>query len=152
NSSIGLSRSGLLSELEARKVSASSEPISSGGRVSELDGIRGTAIGMVLLHHYFYAALQTKPATLLSYIQVTGRLAWSGVDLFFVLSGFLIGGILLDARYASNYFRVFYTRRFFRIVPIYVVCVVGAFALVQGIRVEVTGGLSWMMKETLPWL
>jgi peptidoglycan/LPS O-acetylase OafA/YrhL len=81
-------------------------------RIPELDGIRGIAIAMVLAHHYFLLPIAAPPGTFWSYVQAAGRLAWSGVDLFFVLSGFLIGGILLDARDSPNYFQVCYTRRF----------------------------------------
>lgn len=88
-------------------------------RVLELDGIRGVAIAMVLVFHYFVQPTQFLPGSVLSYLKAACRLTWSGVDLFFVLSGFLIGGILLDSRDHPDYFRNFYTRRFFRIVPIY---------------------------------
>jgi peptidoglycan/LPS O-acetylase OafA/YrhL len=91
-------------------------------RIPELDGIRGIAIGIVLMGHFF--AIDSRPGSPLAYALVPLRLYWSGVDLFFVLSGFLIGGILLDARESANYFRVFYRRRVFRIVPIYAVLLV----------------------------
>jgi peptidoglycan/LPS O-acetylase OafA/YrhL len=94
-------------------------------RIPELDGIRGVAICLVLIWHYFAAPLEVAPGSALAYLQAAGRLTWSGVDLFFVLSGFLIGGILLDTRERPDYFRRFYKRRFFRIVPIYAV-VLGA--------------------------
>src|SRR6266568_5097276 len=88
-------------------------------RIPELDGLRGIAIGMVIIWHYFSTVVRAGPSSPLSYLVAATRATWSGVDLFFVLSGFLIGGILLDARGATNYYRVFYRRRFFRIVPIY---------------------------------
>jgi peptidoglycan/LPS O-acetylase OafA/YrhL len=121
-------------------------------RIPELDGIRGIAIGMVLIWHYFVQAVETQPATLLSYLQASGRLAWSGVDLFFVLSGFLIGGILLDARPSSNYFRVFYTRRFFRIVPIYFVFLTITAGIYALGNVGITSDFQWMFVRRLPWL
>src|ERR671932_1041993 len=73
-------------------------------RYPELDGLRGVAILMVVAYHYDLAPFL------------------SGVDLFFVLSGFLLGGILLDKQEAPNYFKAFYARRFCRILPLYFVC------------------------------
>ena len=124
-------------------------PLNLSGRIPELDGLRGLAIGSVLIWHYFMVPTVTAPGTPLSYALVFGRLTWSGVDLFFVLSGFLIGGILLDARKASNYFQVFYTRRFFRIVPIYaaVLLIVPTFLLLA----QRTHHGTWLTPAHPPW-
>jgi peptidoglycan/LPS O-acetylase OafA/YrhL len=102
------------------------------GRIAELDGLRGMAILLVILGHYVgnaqHAALGLVPHRLLQLFQV----GWTGVDLFFVLSGFLIGGILLDAREAPHYFRAFYMRRVYRILPVYYVWTLMYGALVGG--------------------
>lgn len=88
-------------------------------RVPELDGLRGTAIFMVVIFHYLEQQGNVAGGGLTSILQRLVLMGWSGVDLFFVLSGFLIGGILVDARNSPSYFKTFYTRRFFRIIPIY---------------------------------
>jgi peptidoglycan/LPS O-acetylase OafA/YrhL len=92
-------------------------------RVAELDGFRAFAVLMVFVHHLFYgwptAALSSTPRLIRA---VLGR-GWLGVDLFFVLSGFLITGILIDSREGEHYFRNFYTRRILRIVPLYLTCI-----------------------------
>ncbi|HEY2721122.1 MAG TPA: acyltransferase [Chitinophagaceae bacterium] len=71
-----------------------------------LDGIRGLAILLVILYHNF------------SFITFL-NFGWLGVDLFFVLSGFLITEILLISKNAENYFKHFYLRRILRIFPLY---------------------------------
>lgn len=73
-----------------------------------LDGLRGIAILLVFLRHYGVLVLPAK-------VFYAG---WVGVDLFFVLSGFLITGILYDARGLPNYYRNFYVRRALRILPL----------------------------------
>jgi peptidoglycan/LPS O-acetylase OafA/YrhL len=78
-------------------------PLTLSGRIPELDGLRGIAIGIVVIFHYFQLTHASRHGSLLSYLQSPARLGWTGVDLFFVLSGFLIGGILLDARTSANY-------------------------------------------------
>jgi peptidoglycan/LPS O-acetylase OafA/YrhL len=80
--------------------------------IESLDGLRGIAILLVFFFHY----LPRNPNSPLSWLASIG---WSGVDLFFVLSGFLITGILYDTREASNFFRVFYARRALRLFPLY---------------------------------
>ena len=78
------------------------------------------------------------------------RLSWSGVDLFFVLSGFLIGGILLDERHSGRYYRTFYARRFFRIVPLYAV-LVATFAIGVYATPQTSGPLVELFNRRLPF-
>ena len=92
--------------------------LSARGRIAELDGLRGLAISLVVTLHYFVFVAQPQSPLMKGLVQLF-KLSWSGVDLFFVLSGFLIGGILLDAKNSPSYFRTFYCRRFFRIIPLY---------------------------------
>jgi peptidoglycan/LPS O-acetylase OafA/YrhL len=89
------------------------------GRIPELDGLRGLAILMVVLGHYVGSADRGTFGFWVHCFLGGFNAGWSGVDLFFVLSGFLIGGILLGARDAPHYFRTFYMRRVCRILPIY---------------------------------
>jgi len=59
-------------------------------RVPQLDGLRGVAIALVVLYHYFSLHFTTSSMSFLWYLTYPARFGWSGVDLFFVLSGFLI--------------------------------------------------------------
>jgi peptidoglycan/LPS O-acetylase OafA/YrhL len=93
-------------------------------RIPELDGLRGVAIVSVMLFHYMSDAPGYGTFGFAYKFRQLFRLGWSGVDLFFVLSGFLIGGILLDARKSNSYFRTFYARRAFRILPMYFLWIV----------------------------
>ncbi len=88
-------------------------------RIPELDGLRGFAILMVIACHYL--AIDITDSEILRPFAWIWALSWSGVDLFFVLSGFLIGGILLDERQSEGFFKVFFLRRICRIFPLYFV-------------------------------
>jgi len=110
-------------------------------RVAELDGIRALAILLVVIWHYLGAI--GGPDSTQWKMFIFGR---TGVDLFFVLSGYLITGILLNNATASNYFSTFYARRSFRILPIYF----GMVAIYLVGR-QLGGSGPALFGGTLPW-
>ena len=97
---------------------SATDPFFSGRKhFPELDGLRGLAILLVLATHYVMVA---PTANFLERgLKSICNHGWAGVDLFFVLSGFLITGILYDCKGQENYFKNFYVRRFLRIFPLY---------------------------------
>src|SRR3954471_2613011 len=102
----------------------SSEPTSLSklsSHIPALDGLRGCAILLVLLTHVNGAFGDAYAGHSIDrWLSLTLAAGWIGVDLFFVLSGFLITRILLEAKTAPRgYFVNFYARRILRIFPLY---------------------------------
>jgi peptidoglycan/LPS O-acetylase OafA/YrhL len=85
-------------------------------RFPALDGIRALAVTLVFLHHFGGGSHGGHILNVLNSIRQRG---WMGVDLFFVLSGFLITGILYDTRDDTHFFKRFYVRRSLRIFPVF---------------------------------
>lgn len=90
----------------------------------ELDFWRGIAIASVLLYHAIYWSANNQPNKFADWLTHLTVFGWLGVNLFFVLSGFLITGILLDSKEKPGYFKSFYARRVKRIVPAYALCLI----------------------------
>ena len=118
-------------------------------RIPQLDGIRGIAILLVLVYHTVVLPIGTlAPGPLGTLARALG-FCWGGVDLFFVLSGFLITGILWDNRGATNYFAVFYARRSSRIFPVYYLSL-GAFGLFVASGYARLPAFGWLVAGTIP--
>lgn len=143
------------------------------GRVTALDGLRGLAILFVVQYHVLSPApklmLDGAPNDIDATIIRAARSGWAGVDLFFVLSGFLITGILLRAKEGPHYFRNFYARRFLRIFPVYYAFIAVSVLLLPAVRsvdgtqfvrlVQVAQGDQWWywtylqdIPMGMPWI
>jgi peptidoglycan/LPS O-acetylase OafA/YrhL len=107
----------------------------------ELDGMRGLAILWVVLYH-------CNPRLIGTWIHYASLWGWSGVILFFILSGFLITSILLTTRDRPKYFHNFHARRALRIWPVYLLLL----AVVYLNAPWFIGPSVWDAVRTAPWL
>lgn len=108
-------------------------------RIPQLDSIRGLAVLVVLLHNTDSGL----------YTGIVAHYGWMGVDLFFVLSGFLITGILLDSKNSEGYFKNFYARRCLRIWPLYYCTLFFMFVVVPMVRPSEAHQI--FEPKSMPW-
>ena len=96
----------------------SPQAVDSRTHLPQLDGLRGLAILLVLICHF--VSFEAKPGEIVGQaFNAVAAYGFLGVDLFFVLSGFLITGILYDTKETLHFFKYFYIRRVLRIFPLY---------------------------------
>jgi peptidoglycan/LPS O-acetylase OafA/YrhL len=107
--------------------------------IPQLDRLRGLAILLVLIYHSYHVAPRA--------LEGIFRQGWIGVDIFFVISGFLITGILWDTRETKGYFGRFYGRRILRIWPAYTLLLIFAFCIMPLLRVVVGGLVLQVTRE-----
>ena len=126
-----------------------------------LDGFRAVGIiGVLIAHINYFFATETLSGTVYKVIAFLGPLGHLGVDIFFIVSGFLITGILIDDYARDIDLKRFYIRRFFRIAPPYfLVCLLVFLAALITAKIR-TGTLLWTAyffyfqnyTEQFPWL
>lgn len=108
--------------------------------IPELQGLRGLAVLAVVFYH-------CNPRLVGTWIEPAVLWGWAGVNLFFVLSGFLITSILLESREKPHYFRNFYMRRVLRIWPVYVLSLIIVYLNAPWF----IGPGVWQAIKTAPW-
>ena len=119
---------------------------------SQLDGLRGLAILLVVFYHFSLPHRDFHGPGAGVVLQLA-QAGWMGVDLFFVLSGFLITGILVETREQPHYFRNFLGRRFLRIWPLYYVNLFALLILLPAVVSTVPAQLQGMQdKQGWFWL
>ena len=129
-------------------ISAPARPVSLPARLPTLDGLRAIAILLVVPHNL--NLMFTFGGVAYPFVSALHR-GWIGVQLFFVLSGFLITGILLDARDSSGYYRSFFVRRVLRIFPLYYATLLVLFVLLPALGLLPSSFKRDTMVELSHW-
>jgi peptidoglycan/LPS O-acetylase OafA/YrhL len=118
-------------------------------RVTQLDAIRGFALCMVLTIHSFHVQPLSFGTKVLERMLPT---MWISVDLFFVLSGYLITGILLRTRNQPGYFRRFYIRRVLRILPAYYLILAAIFFVLPHVDAFIRAFVDLAHRDGFGWM
>jgi len=118
-------------------------PPSLHGHIPALDGLRGVAILLVMFIHF---TVINPIGTIEVWFQKVAYLGMHGVDLFFVLSGYLITSILLDTKGKENFLRNFYMRRILRIFPLYYAIVALSFLILPILLSHFTAGTAKLAR------
>ena len=107
--------------------------------IPSLDGVRGLSLLLVIgFHLQLFGMLAALPLQL----QLIASISWVSVDMFFVLSGFLITSILLRTRESPHYFKNFYVRRILRILPLYYLALFIIFVICPNFSIGSTSDFS----------
>jgi peptidoglycan/LPS O-acetylase OafA/YrhL len=120
--------------------------------VPALEGIRGYGFLLVFLGHYLLPSQIAGPDTpQFKFLTILSSLGLFGVPVFFVLSGYLIGGILYGTRDRDGYFKVFYTRRILRVFPVYYITLlaIAAFYMLRHISINYHFWIHFLYIENL---
>lgn len=130
---------------DASPTTAPADPPAGREHLPALDGVRGVAVLMVVVYHSTHLASADGPLEV-AFDTLRGMF-WCGVDLFFVLSGFLITRILLATRDSPRYFRSFYLRRTVRIFPLYYGLLLALFVLLPLVAAIAGGPLASVLAK-----
>jgi len=120
-------------------------------RIQAFDGIRGLSVLAVFIFHTL-PITDTPQRTWINVWNLVAKSSWVGVDFFFVLSGFLITGTLLNAKHRPNYFRNFYLRRALRILPLYYFSIAMAIFVIPRLVPNLLPAMFQRVIQNQAWL
>jgi peptidoglycan/LPS O-acetylase OafA/YrhL len=121
-------------------------------RIRELDGLRGIACALVLVWHLVNRQIPPQPGPW-GWISSCSSQCWSGVDLFFVLSGYLIIRNLARDRETAGWLGRFVAARVFRLLPAYLILLAGCVLLTAWIAhaPDATATQRHLVEDSHPW-
>ena len=115
---------GLAGSASAPRAVRAASDVQTAGRIVVLDGLRGLMTIFVVVSHFFGEVAHGVNAF---------AVGWLAVLMFFVLSGFLVGRLILEKQHHANFFAVFYIRRCCRTLPVYLFCVLFVYAMMHAV-------------------